>query len=1111
MMVTFISQCEKKSLDKTRRVLDAFANRIGERTWQTIITEEGLIAVKKLLRQTATKNTAVACHWMRSRSRSELVWVVGNRRKFNEEGVVPVNSTKKNHQHNEWEKGWVNTEIIALASGIAGLFHDFGKANDLFQDKLNPKIQATRSEPYRHEWVSLRLFQAFVADHSEEGWITELGKVSIDSINIENRVLTNLVIDHTCEVFNDPFENLPHFAKLVAWLIVSHHRLPVFQCGNDNRVEPDINQIDTWFTNDFDNNWNSTNNQNPGWTDEERLKNWSFTLGTPLRSKTWQDKAAQLSKRALKCAGLSGQDWLGQTFTMHLSRLALMLSDHFYSAQEANIVWQDASYLAYANTNKEKQLKQKLDEHNAAVGHCAYLLSKDLAHLRAKNEFPNLGFNQTLAKGLGYHADFAWQDKAYLLAKTLGLKANNNGFFGINMASTGRGKTIANIRIMYALADEDLGCRLSIAMGLRTLTLQTGQALIKKLELETDEVATLIGSQAVLKLFGRQNNDEMNATEQHFSVIGSESLENEGDRDFNVEYNVSIYDGFLKKWFNERPKIQKLLHAPVLVSTIDHLTPATEGVRGGKQIAPILRLLTSDLVLDEPDEFGLDDLPALARLVNWAGMLGSKVLLSTATMPPAMAYALFEAYQTGRKAFNEATQANPKNASIVCAWFDEFQATQADSADIQNYIKSHDEFVVKRIKQLDKASLNCRKAKIVETQQHADYSPIQNLAKVIQHNIFELHQNHHQTHVQGKKISIGLVRMANTKPLVAVAQELLSMSVPEDSRIHYCIYHSKFTLAQRAHIEYKLDLVLDRKEEQAIWQFPEIKQAIETHSENNQIFVVLATSVAEVGRDHDYDWAIAEPSSMRSLIQLSGRIQRHRKKSVQTENLYLLSKNYKSLIGINPAFNRPGFETNSRALAYHDLNQILSLEQYEYPSSKPSIQTPKASQKSPFTNLVNLEHVAYCQVLLGILQNPDDNDIKNKNARLWWKNKATWCAELQRRQSFRKSGADRAYYLFINSESEKIWQLKNEKIYPNAYAEVSDIQNVELDFSDRNQAWFDMDEIARYKVLAKEFEKSVESMSHYFGEVRIQVFNENEDVRRQYNPLLGIFEKLQEV
>jgi len=95
MMVTFVSQCEKNALKKTRRVLDAFANRIGDNTWQTVITEDGLLTVKKMLRQTASKSTAVSCHWIRSRARSQFLWVVGNKSKFNSEGVVPVNYTSK--------------------------------------------------------------------------------------------------------------------------------------------------------------------------------------------------------------------------------------------------------------------------------------------------------------------------------------------------------------------------------------------------------------------------------------------------------------------------------------------------------------------------------------------------------------------------------------------------------------------------------------------------------------------------------------------------------------------------------------------------------------------------------------------------------------------------------------------------------------------------------------------------------------------------------------------------------------------------------------------------------------------------------------------------------
>jgi len=37
----------KNALKKTRRVLDAFAKRIGDNTWKTVITEDGLLTAKK--------------------------------------------------------------------------------------------------------------------------------------------------------------------------------------------------------------------------------------------------------------------------------------------------------------------------------------------------------------------------------------------------------------------------------------------------------------------------------------------------------------------------------------------------------------------------------------------------------------------------------------------------------------------------------------------------------------------------------------------------------------------------------------------------------------------------------------------------------------------------------------------------------------------------------------------------------------------------------------------------------------------------------------------------------------------------------------------------------
>src|SRR5690625_4443635 len=138
MNILLVSQCSKRALTETRRILDQFAERHGERTWQTAITQAGLETLRKLLRKTARKNTAVACHWTRGKDHSELLWIVGDASQFNSEGAVPTNITRRNVLRQEDENSWHSLHLINQITALAALLHDLGKSSQAFQDRLKP-------------------------------------------------------------------------------------------------------------------------------------------------------------------------------------------------------------------------------------------------------------------------------------------------------------------------------------------------------------------------------------------------------------------------------------------------------------------------------------------------------------------------------------------------------------------------------------------------------------------------------------------------------------------------------------------------------------------------------------------------------------------------------------------------------------------------------------------------------------------------------------------------------------------------------------------------------------------------------------------------------------
>jgi len=817
--------------------------------------------VKKLLKKTASKNTAVSCHWIRSRSRSELLWVVGNKNKFNAEGIVPVNYTEKITKISFNEEDWAFLPIIESLAVFAALLHDFGKLTLLFQNKLKGKNKS-QSDPLRHEWISLLFLHAIVNNKRDDSWL---------DFFISDEIHKNIA-DLKIEIIEKPLTDLPPIASMVAWLILTHHKLP--QMDEKKHAGLKITKEEVYKI--ISSSW--------GYASKEKVafKDWFKYTELPSKSVEWQKEiksyAIKLRNQQAKLEKIYNSSALRPV--INYSRMCLMLADHYYSSQDKDKNWHSSVKL-FANTDYHGNLKQQLDEHLVGVAMQAKENAKKLPQFEGVfNKDIRVKDNKKI--NIKSPKEFKWQDTAVSQIKKWkreqkDLDQYQYGFFAVNMASTGKGKTFANAKVMQALSANENSLRYILALGLRTLTLQTGDEYKNKIGLKDDELAVLIGSKAILDLH-QQKNKTNTGSESETSLLDNEII-------FNGSFSEQGLDTVLKS-----SKDKQFLYAPVLSCTIDHIIQATEVKRGGRYILPTMRLMSSDLVIDEIDDFDDKDLIAIGRLIHLAGMLGRKVMISSATIPPDLAEGYFNVYQAGWNIF---AKMRGKNSDVGCAWIDEFTTKVKMLKTREDYKNAHDKFINKRVTELQKQPVK-RKANIAQCSTKVD-----DYFDAIKQAILEKHKYHNFTDTKtNKKISIGVVRVANIDPCVALTKHLLNDPFAEDTEIKAMAYHSRQVLLMRHAQEKYLDNILKRTDENEdhILNDEVIRNHIDNSEAQNIIFVLVATPVEEVGRDHDFDWAVIEPSSYRSFIQLAGRVLRHRNKEVIEPNIAIMKYNYRALI-----------------------------------------------------------------------------------------------------------------------------------------------------------------------------------------------------------------------
>ncbi|GHE40005.1 type I-F CRISPR-associated helicase Cas3f [Vulcaniibacterium thermophilum] len=1041
MNVLLVSECTKNALKETRRILDQFAERRGERTWQTAITQDGLDTLRRLLRKTARKNTAVACHWIRGRDHSELLWIVGDASRFNAQGAVPTNTTCIDRLRRADENDWHSGQDIRLLAQLAALLHDLGKASIAFQERL----RGGRSERnlYRHEWVSLRLFQAFVGKDDDEVWLQRLANA--DSYGEDAWLAPDRYQRDGLDAREGyPFRSLPPLAAAVGWLVVTHHRLPVAPCERDDGAQAAWGRRvrhfnPAWLTEPLALVAHDWNEVRQGVEARQIEPYWMPAGPLPVLEPKWRAQASRLAKRLLELRKHRNTAWLENPYVMHLARLALMLADHHYSSlplDSSERVEGGGRTALYANTDRGGRLKQPLDEHLLGVARDAGLVAHALPGF--ERHLPRLARHRGLRKR---SADprFAWQDRAADAAAALRESAYEHGAFIINMASTGCGKTLANARIAYALADPQHGMRLTYALGLRTLTLQTGRSYRNDLNLDDNDLAIRVGGSASRALFEYY--------ERQAEAQGSASVQRLIEEDSHVLYDGASAEHPLLSRALRDADIRSLLSAPVLVCTVDHMTPATEALRAGRQIAPMLRLMSADLVLDELDDYDLDDMPALTRLVYWAGMLGTRVVLSSATLAPALVEGMYLAYRAGRLQYGRNRGSSGGQAGdhleVPCLWVDEFGVQCSPCPDARTFASEHAQFIAKRASKLEKAA-PLRRGDIWPIEPSKGQPKERLRGEFAQHVLracLRLHDDHAEADpATGKRVSFGLVRMANIDPLFDVARAMFALGAPEGYRIHLCVYHARFPALQRSAIEHQLDGAFDRRGDgRGPYRQPFIRAALNTHPEENQVFVVLASPVCEVGRDWDADWAVVEPSSMRSLIQLAGRVQRHRRQGGEKPNVLLLDRNIKALEGKlqadgapAPVFIHPGYERNDARdprrfrLRYHRLSRLLSPEEYRALTALPRIRPRPEAEWACGERLVDLEHARMAASLLprerlpvSVAPSTSVYMERDEAAWSWLYPQATLTGVLPQQQPFREDPQPKVTLVFLPDEEEE--------------------------------------------------------------------------------------------
>ena len=924
MHVVLISQCEHRSIARTARVLDAYASRHGDRVWITPITREGLQTLQSILRAGATRQTAVACYVNQGMRQMRLLWVVGSKSRFGPKGEVAVATRRRGQRRPEPVQLPAGMRAAALLARLAGYLHDLGKFGLMFQEKLAGS--GPMADAVRHEWLSLHIAQELKKSCAKAPleqlphvWGQAWTKASTPNGLQRMRLLAGKGAP-LASGLRDPWATL-------LFLIFTHHRLPGDQGGNASNTLSDGTYIN----------------------DDAAAK--SLEKLSPAAGPSTQT-IDLVQKTATRLAAITqplGSDPVFWRAVATVARMGLILADHSVSGMDKTAdpghgpdlqrqLRQKQAQAAFANTVKRSDgsrlMNQELNWHLQNVGNEA---SEFVSHF-ARFDPPGLSEGVLASLRAPTSGRFAWQGKAAAVLRAAQTQEPHPTLV-FNVAGTGCGKTRMNVLAAAALRESgepDAKVRISTALNLRTLTLQTRDAYADQLGMGENDLACVIGSAVAQRLHEVRTREEKQAQDRSDKAAADWGVDEDGNPPEEAFDAIGESDSpppWLEHFLMRKPKMRSVIMSPVLVCTVDHLIKAGEPTEQGNYALTNVRLMTSDLVLDEIDSYDPKALVAVMRLITAAAFWGRHVIASSATLSSPVAIAVWVAYELGAN-MRARLLAAPKGARFRVAMIDDrCPARVAIPTNHQDFSGWFAESLQTMLDAYGQASF--RPAELTQVNLSGSSDGLQRKQVVldsIELACLSLHERHRWTVTvdsQPHLISIGLVRIANINQAVSVARHL-SARLPH-ARI--ACYHSQLSRIARFMLERSLDRLLTRKSPDGgphgAHEIHDAVRRARSEGREETVFIVVATPVEEIGRDHDFDWAVIEPSSVQSIVQTVGRVNRHRLQAVHSPNVCVLQFNFRHATGAKACFSQPGLEHNDRPYATHDLAQLLDWDELQ--------------------------------------------------------------------------------------------------------------------------------------------------------------------------------------